>query len=244
VEGEGHSVRNVPWKALDAILVFVLAWIGLPLLMIFTLRELAPYVPLFSHLLTSFRNGDIIASFVFSVADALLGLGLIWLYLKHYHVTWSTVGWRKFNVVRTIAYFIVAFLAFAVLVQIAFIVVQWLFPHFNAMQEQSNDFTTASTPATQRLALLALVIIPPIVEETVFRGFIFPAFSKRLGVVLGALASSALFGLAHLQYNVSVYTIVLGLILCFMYVRLRSIWPGVALHMLNNYIAFMAIMHK
>ncbi len=88
------------------------------------------------------------------------------------------------------------------------------------------------------------MLIPPIIEETVFRGFIFPAFSKRFGVIIGALLSSLLFGFAHLQYNVGVYTVVLGLLLCLLYIKLRSIVPGIFLHMLNNYLAFVALTHK
>ena len=107
-----------------------------------------------------------------------------------------------------------------------------------------NDFTKARPPRALRFVLVALVLLRPVVEETVFRGFIFPALSKRWGVVMGALGSSILFGIAHLQYNVSLYTIVLGLLLCFMYARLRSIWPGMVLHMLNNYLAYVALFHK
>ena len=244
-DGEVHDrISDVPWKPLDALVVFILAWIGLPLILILGIKYAAPYVPFFAHLLTSFKKGDVSASFIFAVTDTFLGLGLVGWYLRHYKVGWRAVGWKRADLVRTIAYVLGGVLVFVVLVQVAFVVVQWLFPHFNAAQNQTTEFTNAATPSTKRLALIALVILPPIVEETVFRGFIFPAFSKRLGLVLGALASSLLFGLAHLQYNVSVYTIVLGLILCFMYVRLRSIWPGMALHMLNNYLAYVALFHK
>ncbi len=88
------------------------------------------------------------------------------------------------------------------------------------------------------------MILPPIIEETVFRGFIFPAFAKKWGVIWGAIASSILFGFAHLQANVGVYTFVIGLLLCFLYVRLKSIIPGIFFHMLNNYLAFVALTGK
>lgn len=239
-----ERVSDVPWRSIDGLVVFALAWLGLPILLLLGMRQLAPYVPFFHNMLISFRNGDISASFFFAVTDAVLGLGLVGYYLRRYKVDWRAVGWRRTNVLKTVAYVLGAVILFAILVQLAFFVVQILFPHFNADQAQVNEFTKAASPANKRLALIALVILPPIVEETVFRGFIFPAFSKRLGLVVGALASSALFGLAHLQYNVSVYTIVLGLILCFMYVRLRSIFPGMILHMVNNYLAYVALFHK
>jgi membrane protease YdiL (CAAX protease family) len=69
----------------------------------------------------------------------------------------------------------------------------------------------------------------------------FPALADRLGPVIGAIITSLLFGLAHFQLNVSVYTVVLSLLLCMMYWRLRSIWPGIAFHMLNNYLVFLTL---
>jgi uncharacterized protein len=57
----------------------------------------------------------------------------------------------------------------------------------------------------------------------------------------GAVLSSGLFALAHGQANIAIYTFPLGLLLCFMYVRLGSIVPGMALHMINNYLAFVAV---
>jgi membrane protease YdiL (CAAX protease family) len=48
------------------------------------------------------------------------------------------------------------------------------------------------------LAVMAAVGAP-FVEELLFRGLIFRAFSKRLGVVLGVIISAAVFGLLHWQ---------------------------------------------
>jgi hypothetical protein len=70
---------------------------------------------------------------------------------------------------------------------------------------------------------------------------VFPALAKRTGLVWGAIFSSALFGLAHGQANLFVYTMILGLVLCFIYVRTKSIVPGIILHMLNNFLAFIVL---
>ncbi len=145
---------------------------------------------------------------------------------------------------KAVLYVVVGLVVFAVAVEVAFVLVAWLFPTFNAAQPQTNDFTQPNTSTARQLSLIALVIIPPIIEETVFRGFIFPAMSKWRGALVGAVITSLLFGLAHLQLNVSLYTVVFSLILCFMYARLRSIWPGVILHMVNNYIAYTSIIKK
>jgi len=78
------------------------------------------------------------------------------------------------------------------------------------------------------------VIFAPIVEELFFRGFLFQGFRQRYGWVGGALLSSAIFGLAHLDPVALIPTFILGLLLAYMYQRSNSVWPGIILHVLVN----------
>ena len=194
--------------------------------------------------LSGLLNGDINAQFVEVVLDALAGFGAIAYYLHHYKTSWRAVGWRKFNILKALGILVLIFLAFSIGVNVLLALISVLVPAFNANQTQANDFIGTAASSHQLIALLAVVVIPAIVEETVFRGFVFPAISGRVGLIVGAIGSSLLFGLAHLQANISIYTFFLGLLLCFMYVKLRSIFPGMALHMLNNYLAFVALTGK
>lgn len=228
----------------QALIVFVLFWLVLPLTLILVARGLSPYWPLAHSFLSGLLSGDINAQFVEVVLDALAGFGAIWYYLRRYNVSWQAVGWRKFNIIKAFGILALIFLAFTIGVNLLLALVSVLVPAFNANQTQVNDFTGSAASSHQLIALLAVVVIPAIIEETVFRGFIFPAIAGRFGLIIGALGSSVLFGLAHLQANISIYTFLLGLLLCFMYVKLRSIFPGMALHMLNNYLAFLALTGK
>jgi membrane protease YdiL (CAAX protease family) len=167
-----------------------------------------------------------------------VGFAIVGGYLKRYGATWRAVGWRRASVLRTLKYLGGLLLAFILLANLAFVIVKYFVPGFNADQPQTNDFIAAKD-AHRGLAFLALVVLPPIFEETMFRGFMFPALSKRFGLVWGAVVSSVVFGLAHGQPNLFVYTFLLGLFLSFMYTRLGSIVPGILLHMLNNYLAFL-----
>ena len=187
--------------------------------------------------------GIIYASFSLTIVNAIIALGIEALYLRHYGVSWQAVGWRRFNLWQAALYLLAIFLIFVIASNVLLWILPLLVPGFNSQQAQSNDFT-ASNGSNPMIALIALVIIPPIIEETVFRGFIFPAFAKKWGTIWGAIISSLMFGFAHLQPNVSAYTFVLGLLLCFLYVRLKSIFPGMLFHMLNNYLAFIAITGK
>jgi membrane protease YdiL (CAAX protease family) len=188
-------------------------------------------------------NNNVEANFVLDLLDAVAGFSVVALYLRHYKVGWSMVGWRQVNWIKAVKYLVCILIIFVILSNLVLALVSILIPAFNANQAQTNEFTGATNSHTS-LALIALVLLPPILEETIFRGFLFPALAKKWGVAWGAVISSAVFGIAHAQANISIYTFVLGLLLCFMYVRLKSIFPGMAVHMLNNYLAFIALSSK
>lgn len=224
-------------------MVYLLAWVGSTVALVLVLRLAAVYLTEAQAYLHALSTGDIYASFSLTIINAIIALGLEALYLNHFGVTWKAVGWRGFNLWQAALYLLGIFIIFVVASNLLLWVLPFLVPGFNSQQVQTNDFTN-SNASNPMIALIALVIIPPIIEETVFRGFIFPAFATKWGTVWGAIISSLMFGFAHLQPNVSAYTFLLGLLLCFLYVRLKSIFPGMLFHMLNNYLAFIAITSK
>ncbi len=237
-------VMEVPWTVRQAVGIFLIAWIGIPLLIWGLLNLLAPVAPLTDHWLKLLESGDIAVSFVIVVINSLVGMLLINRVLKRYGASWQDLGLRKVSIGKAIVLVLGVILAFLLLVAAAFALLSLLFPHFNANQSQVNEFTSPHTTTALRLSFLALVVIPPPIEEIFFRGFIFPALTKRWGIIGGAIITSILFALAHWQLNVSIYTLVLSLLLCFLYYKLRSLWPGIFVHMLNNYVAFTALIHK
>ncbi|MDF2461413.1 MAG: rane protein of unknown function [Candidatus Saccharibacteria bacterium] len=238
----GPEFLHVPWTLTD-LLVMVISWIGIQVVLILALGFLAGYVPAIREFLDGVKDGEILNLFALDMVDALAGLGVIWLFLRKYRVGIRSLGWRPFDPGKAILYIVGILLFFVVASALLLWLVSKLVPGFNADQAQDNAFIE-SAAQNRNLALIALVLIPPILEETIFRGFMFPVMARNWGVVWGAIGSSVVFGLAHFQANISLYTFLLGLLLCFMYVKLKSIWPGIALHMLNNYLAFLALSAK
>jgi CAAX protease family protein len=238
-------VIEVPWSARDAIKVFALSWIGLPLLIQLGLILVGVAVPEVRHYLVNVKDDDVVFNFGLALADALAALALVYHYVKRrYHLSWRAVGLRGFNLGKALLLIGGGLLVLSVAVALAYAAIVWLFPHFNPDQAQTNEFTKASSPMAVNLSFVALVLLPPPIEEIVFRGFMFPAFARHFGLIWGALITSLLFGLAHWQLNVSIYTLILSLLLCLLYWRLKSIWPGIFFHMLNNYLAFQVLFHK
>src|SRR6267378_2812383 len=51
--------------------------------------------------------------------------------------------------------------------------------------------------STAMLLMAMAVLVVPLVEETVFRGYLYPLFAKSFGIVPGILLTGVLFGLMH-----------------------------------------------
>jgi membrane protease YdiL (CAAX protease family) len=89
---------------------------------------------------------------------------------------------------------------------------------------------------------ILIVLAAPISEEIFFRGFIFGGFRRRLSFPVAAILSAAIFGLFHYTGSGSLTVVpqlaFLGFALCWVYEETGSIYPTMALHMLNNAFAF------
>jgi membrane protease YdiL (CAAX protease family) len=99
-------------------------------------------------------------------------------------------------------------------------------------------FHETTYPVTMRyLALtLACVLLAPLVEELMFRGFLMNLWIARWGAWVGVIASSIVFGLFHLQN--AIFAGVLGFAFALVYLKYDSLWPGIAMHAAYNLLSF------
>jgi membrane protease YdiL (CAAX protease family) len=101
------------------------------------------------------------------------------------------------------------------------------------------------------LVFLSLVVLPPIAEEIMFRGFLFTSFRQKFRFRYAVVATSILFGIAHLQFGsgapllwvAALDTFTLSVVLCYLREKTGSLWPSIMLHTLKNGIAFVALFH-
>ena len=148
--------------------------------------------------------------------------------------TWTDVGLGPVG-------FIVATLLAALLVGLFTV-----FPWFNAEEAQNTGFTTFVVGADRIIAFLTLVVIAPIAEEIIFRGFLYgkirqllhDRISEKWGIAISILVVSALFGIIHMQWNVGVNVFALSVVLCALREITGTIYAGILTHMIKNGIAF------
>lgn len=113
-----------------------------------------------------------------------------------------------------------------------------IFSWFNPEQTQDVGFNYFITGADRIIAMIALVVIAPLAEEIIMRGWLYGKLRSRLKVIPAILLVSVLFGFLHGQWNVAVSTFALSIVLCGLREITGTIWSGVLLHMLSNGIAF------
>ena len=104
----------------------------------------------------------------------------------------------------------------------------------------------ANTPLAWRIPLVLIVVsLGPMVEELLFRGVLLSTLLQRWGAGWAVAISSLMFALVHLpglqwQWFGLPDLLLLALLLAWLRLRSRSIWPGVLAHGINNLLAVVA----
>jgi membrane protease YdiL (CAAX protease family) len=79
-------------------------------------------------------------------------------------------------------------------------------------------------------ALIALVLVAPVTEELLFRGWILKDLEAEYGRTPALLWSSLLFGLVHIEASAVIYATLAGLVLGAVALRAKSTLASIALH--------------
>jgi membrane protease YdiL (CAAX protease family) len=219
----------VPFFALFAVLVIVsivgLAVYGVAKATDTSIKASDDLPVSFTQALTFFQDLVFVFAAWIGVKLALGKVTAADLGLRRVRRIWPAIGWA--------ALALVAFNGFALL----------LAEIFGQPKEQAlvDDIRAEDALAVVIAWGLLVCVLAPLVEEVFFRGFMFTVFARRMGVAWAALLDGIVFGLGHAGGAEAVQLVALGafgVALCLLYWRTQSIIPGMALHALNNSIAF------
>lgn len=88
------------------------------------------------------------------------------------------------------------------------------------------------------IGFLAIVIVGPIMEELLFRGWIMRVFLERTTPSKAIIYSALIFGLIHMNPVQIVYAALIGLILGWLYYKTGSLIPSIIMHIVANAASF------
>jgi hypothetical protein len=121
---------------------------------------------------------------------------------------------------------------------IAAAVLSYQFPLF--VEQILRQIDAEATPRTANLlfyqvvSAITTIVVAPITEEWIFRGFILQRWGVKWNLPLALIVSSVWFGLLHLN---PIGLTIFGLIMGLLYIKTRSLLIPIAGHALNNLVA-------
>jgi membrane protease YdiL (CAAX protease family) len=151
---------------------------------------------------------------------------------------------------RDIGYALAGFGAyFIIYALLVFNIMSQLFPQIDTDQKQELGFSTSLAGPELIFVFFSLVILPPLVEELLVRGFLYTGLRSKLPVIYAAVITSIVFAAAHLQWGsgnallwtAAADTFVLSMVLIWLRQKTGSLWPGIGAHFIKNGIAFLAL---
>lgn len=182
-------------------------------------------------------------SVVIYAVSLIIAIGVP-LLLRRVRTTRQDLGYNRLPSWMDIILAPAAFIVYGLTSAILLWAISLLVPTVDWSQAQQIGFTSVHMRYEYILAFITLVVLVPVAEETLFRGYLFGKLKKKVPVWLAVLVTSLVFGALHLgvaaplQWNVAFDTFALSLVLCSLRLVTGNIWAGVVLHMLKNGIAY------
>lgn len=224
------------WSALILIpawvLVGFLVSVGLTRLVVSLLIAIG--VPL--DLVNEAVYGFVASVIVYTLTIAfVVGLPLL---LKRSKVSLELIGLTRLPTWKDIGLAPAGFVIYFIASALSMVLVAQYIPGVDLNEVQDVGFKALSARYEYILAFLALVIVAPIAEEVLFRGYLYGKLRRAVPTWVAIVVTSALFGLVHGQWNIAIDVFILSLVLCSLREVTGSIVAGILLHMLKNGLAF------
>ncbi|MBL7164516.1 MAG: CPBP family intramembrane metalloprotease [Anaerolineales bacterium] len=212
------QTNAVPWSTQDT-------WVGVGSLFILLIILMV---------LTFFMPDMDIALFLI-LGESIFLIPVWFIGIRKYRVKWSAMGLRAFNLG-------------SIGIGCGLMVLSWLFNlgyglflglfSLRVQPDFAPLFSEAASPAW---VFFGGALVAPLVEEIIFRGFIFAGLQGRYGWKKSALISAGLFAMIHFQPAAIIPIFILGLIFAYLYHLSGSIWPAVIMHMSTNALGLGAV---
>jgi membrane protease YdiL (CAAX protease family) len=175
----------------------------------------------------------LLISMVFQAVIALVTLFFVFWRIRP--IEWLGLKWRSWPRVFLIAPATVVgmWIVFWALQLVGYM--EWMESlGVESTQETVKLLQTATNPVVISLMAVAAVLVAPICEEIVFRGYLFPFAKKYTGTWVAAICSGLIFAAAHGSLAALLPLFIFGVVLAMLYEKTGSIWAPIAVHFCFN----------
>ena len=226
VTADSDLAHAVPWKATDAALavVFVLAGFVVILLGMAVIGPIG-------------GDGDeqpVLTPWLAAGIEGVM-LAAVWLFgINKYRVRWRVLGLRRPAVRRSFTLPLLVLLGSLGFTGVYTAIVTTI--GAGSLLPSPLPAEVLGSGINKLLNITVIVVWGPFAEEAFFRGFLLTALVRPLGVVRAAVVSSAIFAATHLMLSTMIPVFVTGLLLSWVFLKSRSLWPPLTAHVAQNLI--------
>jgi len=233
-----------PWSAVGVVIaVFLIAQLVAEEILLIYPRTQGWTVSVANNWL----QNSVYAQFFYVLLAEILTVGLIFLFIYWRKGKLRSIGLKRPKIID-IPYALSGLVIYYPTYILAALIAAWLL-RVNLNQTQSIGFNGSYSGWQLVVVFVSLVILPPIAEEIMFRGFLFSGLRKKLPFIWAALFTSLLFAVPHLLESGSggllwiagIDTFILSMVLCWLRQKTQRLYAGMGLHALKNFIAFATI---
>lgn len=171
------------------------------------------------------------------VIAVLVTVFVPWCIIK-YKTTRDELGIRGLPTWTDLLLAPIGFIVFMFVAAFLLAFLQKVLPGINWTETQDVGFSNLISQNDYVLTFLMLVIVAPLAEEIIFRGWLYGKLRARIPAIPAILLVSLLFGIVHGQWNVGVTVFVMSIAMCSIRELTGTIWGGLLIHILKNGIAF------
>ncbi len=173
-----------------------------------------------------------------SVLDALTIVFILYLTVGQYKERLASLGLSLKNFGRNVYYGIIGYLA-AVPVLVGTLVIIAVIIHITKYVPEKQPvvelFLKEENTAFLAYTTIFAAGLGPVVEELFFRGFLYGALKKNIGIFWSVLITAALFAALHTNIVGFLPIMVLGVVLAYIYEKTGTLIPSITVHVIHNF---------
>lgn len=235
-----NQESSIKCKVSDVFNVFVLTFV-LELLLYVTFQALSVQDLIKEISDKVFLKGIILLfTYLLQVAGMLFPL---WFFIiRKYKSDWKEFAFKWIGTGKTILWIFMSYLFFLGLSLFLIIIFFNLGIESFGFEKQRSIFEIFGTdPFGIVIAIIIALIVAPIAEEIFFRGFVLQTLAKRISPFWGVVLTALIFASVHFEFQSIMPLLILSVILNVIFVKTKSIWPGILFHVFNNTISFVVL---
>lgn len=247
VESRAAQPGRVGWSSVTAVVLVLVSFLVIPVIVQLLLVAVPQILGWDRARAEDWLLNAPLSNFLYVLATEALTVGMLIGFARYKRIAFRVMTALGKPRWRDVGHAFLGALVYLGIFAIVLAVLQQ-FINLNTDQKQALGFTQGIGGVQLLMAFVSLVILPPIAEEIIFRGFLYGTLRKNGFKAWPAIlctslffAALHLFGAAEggLLWSAFVDVFSLSVVLCYLREQNGTIWASMGVHALKNGLVFL-----